>query len=140
MAQLARQIAGHRFHLFLPLAQIARRPIQLAQAVQNRALDAMLGISVKHHVLAAVVLDHGVEQAQHAGVNQIVQIHVDRQTFVNANGNRLHQREVVEHDLVALFVGDSRPLAYRHTCSSHRFVPLFLVFFLSRLVSAGTME
>ena len=40
----------------------------------------------------------------HAGVNQVVEIHVHRQVFVYANGDRLDQRKVIEHDLIALFL------------------------------------
>jgi len=49
----------------------------LAQAVQNCALDPVLGIRVESDVLRAVVLLHGIEQTHHTGVNQIVQIDVD---------------------------------------------------------------
>jgi hypothetical protein len=34
-------------------------------------------------------------------MNQIVQIHMHRQSFVYANSNRLDQREMIHHDLVS---------------------------------------
>ena len=98
------QVARGALHLLLAAAQIARSPIQLAQAVEDGAFDAVLGVAVKRHVLGAVVFGHGIEQPHDAGVDQVVQIHVNRQVFVHTNGDRLYQRKVIEHDLVALFL------------------------------------
>ena len=64
----------------------------------------MLGIGVEQDVLAVIVLGHGVKQAHHAGVDQVVQIHMHRQAFMNPDGNRLHQRKVLEHNLIANLV------------------------------------
>ena len=35
-------------------------------------------------------------------MNQVVQIDVDGQVFVDTDGDRLDERQVIEHDLVAL--------------------------------------
>jgi len=97
----------------------------LAQAVQNCALDAVFGVCVESDVLRAVVLLHGIEQAHHTGVNQIVQIDVDGQILVNANGNRLHQWNMVEYDLIAFLLRERTGVGGGHTCSLHVLDPLF---------------
>jgi hypothetical protein len=35
-------------------------------------------------------------------VDEIVQIDVNRQVFVNTNGDRLYQRKMIEYDLIAM--------------------------------------
>jgi hypothetical protein len=100
----------------------------LPQAVQDSALDAVLGIGMEGHIFPRVVLGDGIEEPEHAGVSEIVQIHMHGKIFMNANGDRLHQRQVLEHDPVAHFLGDSRFLGCRHTGSPHAFV-LFSDFF-----------
>jgi hypothetical protein len=61
----------------------------------------VFGVAVELHLLAAIELGHRVEQAQHAGVNQVVQVDVHRKVFVDADGDRFHQRKMFEHDLIA---------------------------------------
>ena len=85
------QCVGDGIHLLLAFAQIARSPVELAQAVENGALDAMLGISVEGHVLRRIVLGDGIEQPEYASVGEIVQIHMHGEVFMNANGDGLHQ-------------------------------------------------
>ena len=99
----------------------------MAQAVQNCALDPVLGIRVESDVLRAVVLLHGIEQTHHTGVDQVVQIDVDRQVLVNANGNRLHQWNMVEYDLIAFLLRERTGVGGGHTCSLHVLDPLSLV-------------
>jgi len=108
--------------------ELARSPVHFAQAIQNRALDAVLGVSVEDDVLVAVVLQDGVEEAEHTGMNQVVQIDVDGESFVNAYRDRLHQRNMLEHDPVALLFGEFHP-PYGHTGSPHLLSPRFLVIF-----------
>jgi hypothetical protein len=57
-------------------------------------------------------------------VDEIVQIHVNRQVFVNTNGDRLYQRKVIEHDLIALLLRLFGSAAYGHTGGAHGFGPL----------------
>jgi hypothetical protein len=82
---------GDGVHLLLPFPQIARGPIELAQAIQDGALDAMLGVAVERHVLGGVVLGDGIEEPEYTGVDEIVQIHMHGEIFMNSNGDRLHQ-------------------------------------------------
>ena len=95
------QFASGGFHLFVAAAHVARGPIELAQAVEDRALDAVLGIARKGNLFFGIVLAGGVEQAENAGVNQIVHIHVDRQVLMHANRDGFHQRQVFQHHAVA---------------------------------------
>src|SRR5450432_4610339 len=85
----------------MPSAKITRGPIELTQAVEDGALDPVLGIAVKHDLLLGVVLARSVEQPENAGVNQIVEIHVNRQVFVHSDGDGLHQPKMLENDTIA---------------------------------------
>jgi hypothetical protein len=61
-------------------------------------------------------------------VNKVVQVYVNRQVFVNANGDRLDQRKVIEHNLIALFLRLLGFAGFGHTGGSHVFRPLFQTF------------
>ena len=56
-------------HLLLPLAQIARGPVELAEAVQNRPFNAVLRVGLKRYVLGVVVFLYRADQAEDAGVD-----------------------------------------------------------------------
>jgi hypothetical protein len=71
-------------------AQVPRRPIELPQAVQNRSLDAVLGVAVENHFLVGIVLTGGVEQPEDTGMDQIVQIHMDGQILVHPHRDCLY--------------------------------------------------
>ena len=86
----------HCVQLLLPLAQIARGPVELPQAVQDGALYAVLGIALENYFLVGIVFDCGIEQAQHARMHQIVQIHVYRQALMNPDRDGLHQRKILQ--------------------------------------------
>ena len=90
-SELRGQIARHRVQLLLALAQIARCPIELPQAVEDRALDAVLGVALENNFLVWIVLGRRVKQSQHAGMDQIIQIHVNRKVLVHANRDCFHQ-------------------------------------------------
>ena len=123
-SQFRCQIAARALHLLLPPAQIARRPIHLPQTIQNGALDAVLGVAVEEHVLGPVIFGDGIEKAHDAGVDQVVEVHVNRQVLVHTNGNRLHQRKMVKYNLIpgnliASLLGQFGRSACRHTGSAH---------------------
>ncbi|SPF49421.1 hypothetical protein SBA4_4060007 [Candidatus Sulfopaludibacter sp. SbA4] len=130
------QIVGDGVHLLLAFAEVARGPVELAEAVEDGALDAMLGVAVERHVLGVVEFHHGVEQAEHAGMNQVVEIHMYRKVFVNANGDRFDKWKMVEHDPIADLLGNLRSPPYGHTLHLHRFFPLFS-FFGDRICCSG---
>ena len=100
-AAARRQFARRGFHLLVAAAHVARGPVELAQAIEDRALDAVLGVARKDDLFFGIVLAGGVEQAEDAGVNQIVQIDVHRQIFVHADGDGLDQRQMLQHHAVA---------------------------------------
>jgi hypothetical protein len=52
-------------------------------------------------VFFGVKLGGRVEQANDAGVDQIVQVDVHRQVCVNANGNGFHEWQMLQDDAVA---------------------------------------
>jgi hypothetical protein len=91
-SELGSQRVGYRIYLLLALAQIARGPIELPQAVEYRTLDVVFGVSVERYILLRVVFRDRIEEAEHTGVRQIVQIHGNRGIFMHPDGNRLHQR------------------------------------------------
>ena len=77
--------------LFVPTAEVAAGPIELAEAVEHCALDPMLGVVLKRHILRRIEFLNRIEQAEHTSVHQVVNIHMHRQILVYANGNRFHQ-------------------------------------------------
>ena len=81
------ELARGGFHLLVAAAHVARGPVELAQAIEDRALDAVLGVTREGNLFFGIEFARGVEQAEDAGVNQIVHIDVDRQVFVDANGD-----------------------------------------------------
>jgi hypothetical protein len=52
-------------------------------------------------------------------MDQVVQVYVDRKILVNANGDRFHQRKVLQHDPVAQLLRDLPAFSYGHTDSGH---------------------
>ena len=98
---MADKLARGGFHLLVTAAQITRRPIQLTKTVQNRALDAVLGVAGKRDLLIRIELAGGVEQTENTGVNQIVEIHMHGKIFVHANRDGLHQRQMLQNNAVA---------------------------------------
>ena len=117
--QLRREVACDRLHLLVPLAQIARGPVELAQAVQNCALDAVLRVTGESHLLCRIVLRGGVEQTQYARVHQIVQIHMHGQILMNTDGNRFHQWQVFQNHRIASGDLGSLDSHHGHTSSLH---------------------
>ena len=117
--QRQQQVARHRVHLLLPLAQVARGPVELPKAVQDRTFDAVLGVAVEKDFLIRIVLLHRVEEPQHACVDQVVHIHVYREILVHPDGNRLHQGQVFQNHLIPQPLGDSALPSARHTSPDH---------------------
>ena len=79
---------------------------------------------MKCDALGSVVFRNRIEQAHDAGVDEVVQVHMDRKTLVHPYGDRLHQWKMIEHNLVAAFPRNLLP-AYSHTSLPHRVCPLF---------------
>src|SRR5579875_1247069 len=71
-------------------AQLARAPIEGAQAVENGAANAEFGVRGQGDVFAGVVLAHRVHQADDARLHQIVERDVARQAIMDAAGDQMH--------------------------------------------------
>ena len=99
---MAAELSGNFFEFFVPLAKIARRPVHIAQAVENRALDTVLRVALKGNLLVVVILQGSIEKPHDSRVRQIVQIHVDRKVFINAHGDSTHERQVFQDQTIAL--------------------------------------
>jgi hypothetical protein len=85
---------------FVAAAEVTGSPVELPQAFQDRALDAMLSVGGKRHFLFGVELCGGIEKSQHAGVNEIIQVRVGRQVPVQAHGDSFHHRTVLQDDAI----------------------------------------
>src|SRR5580692_1651982 len=96
------------FNLFGALALLARRPVETAQAVENRSADLILGVSLEFHVLRRVETVDGRDQADDAGRNQIVQADALWQPVVNAARDQANLRQVLQDQLLALFRTERR--------------------------------
>src|SRR6185503_4308612 len=83
------------------VAGTARRPVEFAQAVEDRSLDAELRVRLKLNILARVKIPHRVNQAQNTRVHEIFERYVLRQALVNSArdvidlGNLAHDHLVV---------------------------------------------
>src|SRR5689334_12203306 len=82
-------------------AQVARGPIQLAEAVEDGALDAMLGVTGKGNLFIGIELAGRIKKPEHAGMDQIVKINMDGKILVHPDGDRFHQRKMLEDDAIA---------------------------------------
>ena len=110
----------------------ARRPIGLAEAVENGAADAELGVGFEPYVLAGVEIIDGVDEPDDAGREKIVEADGFGHPLVNFAGNQAHLRHVFEDELFALVLqqGFSREII----CGGRQgFVLLLSVFVLLRL-------
>ena len=75
-----------RFDLFGAPALLARRPVQAAQAVQNRAANLVLGVGLQFDVVARIEAVDGGDQADGAGGDQVVQVHALRASVRESAG------------------------------------------------------
>ncbi len=112
------KLACDRFHHLLALAQIPRRPVELPEAVQDGSLDAVLRIAVEDHSFVRIVFAGRVKQAEHAGMNQVIEVHMHWKTFMHSHRDGLHQRKVVENDPVPDGIRDFSTFC-RYTLDAH---------------------
>src|SRR5581483_7550674 len=82
--------------------QIARSPIQLPQAVENRALDTVFGIARKCDLLIGIEFAGRIEETKNTRMNQIIQVDVHGQVFMHSHGDGFDQRKMLEDDAIAL--------------------------------------
>ena len=69
------------------LAQVARAPVGIAQAVQDGAANAELREGLELGVLGAIEGPAGFQQADHARIHKVFQLNMLRKPFANSRGN-----------------------------------------------------
>ena len=100
-----------------------------AQLVEDRALDAELGVRLELAVLPGIVLVDRVHQPDHARVVQVVQVDVRGEAYRDPVHDVSDQRSVLEHDLVFERGGDVSVVGAclaqpgLHTCPPERLTP-----------------
>ena len=104
-AQAQLQIAVGLFDAAGLAPQVPRTPIHFAKAVQDGATNAKLGIGFQLNVFAGIEFLDGVDQANHARVNQVLQRDLRRQPVVNPPGHVPHLRQMLQQQSLA-FLGD----------------------------------
>ena len=72
--------------------QAARQPVVLAQSVEHRAADALRRVGLELRAETFLVAVNRVEQAEHAVLNEIVELDIGRQAGHQVIGDPLHQR------------------------------------------------
>jgi hypothetical protein len=98
------------------LSQDARRPVLLAEAVEHRAPNALLGVGLEAHASAGVVACCCVEEADHGGALEVVQIDVRGELRRHQSGDAPDLREVGYDHLLPLVIRTKIPLA----CGAHK--------------------
>ena len=66
------QLACRSFYLLVTAPQIPRGPIELAQAIQDGALDTVLGVAGEGHLLVGIEFAGCIEKTENTSMNQIV--------------------------------------------------------------------
>ena len=82
------------------LAEIAGSPIQLAETVENGAANPMLGIRAEGDFLVGGVLGGRIEQAHHAGVNQVIEFYVYCQGLLHMRRDGVHEVEMLGDEFI----------------------------------------
>jgi len=72
----------------------------LSQTIEDRSFDAVLGVNREKDVLLRIEFRHRIEQAQTSRPYKILQIHMNRQIFVHSNRDRLHERKILQNNLI----------------------------------------
>jgi hypothetical protein len=72
----------------------------LAEAVEHRAFDPVLGVRLESNILPGVVFGGCVDQSNGACVHEIVNFNMYGKAGAEAQGNRFNKRKVIDHDLV----------------------------------------
>ena len=72
----------------------ARRPIAFAYFIQHGAADTDTRVGLETRALCGVVMTHGLDQADHARLDQVSRLNARRQTAAQVIRNALHQRRI----------------------------------------------
>ena len=87
-------------------AQIARAPVEFAEAVEDGAADAELGVGLELDLAAFVVAGERIDEAEDAGVDEILDGNVLGKAVMNVAGDVAHLRHLFQEDAVAYFLVD----------------------------------
>jgi hypothetical protein len=88
------QCLHRRFDTAHVAAQAARHPVILSQAVQHGSADALRGVGLELCAQPVLISGNGIEQADHAVLHDIVNLHAGRQLRHQVMGDALDQRRV----------------------------------------------
>ena len=84
-----------------PAPNRPRNPVELAQSVVDGTADAGRGERLELHAPVGLEPLDGVDQPEHPGADQIAGIDARRQAGTDAAGDELHERRVVDDQVVA---------------------------------------
>ena len=87
--------------LFVTPPEVAGGPVHIAKAIEDRTLDAVLGIARKGYLFCRIEFAGRIKKPQYSRMHQIVQVHVHWQILMDSDRNRLHQREALKHNPIA---------------------------------------
>ena len=103
---IAPQVLGDLMDRFAHHTTVAvhrtRRPALAADLVEHGTANADAGVGFKTGALAAIKLAHRLKQADHAGLNEVVELHVGWQASLEVMCNPFHQPRVLLNDLLSL--------------------------------------
>jgi hypothetical protein len=88
-----------RFHFARGLAHAARQPVVGAQLVEHRAANPLAGVGLELSALIFLIAAGSIQQADHAGLDQIVEIDASRHFRHELQAEPAHQRCVAGQDL-----------------------------------------
>src|SRR5690606_8195606 len=87
----------------------ARRPVRLARLVEHRTAYTNAGVGLEVRAFVRRVVLRRVEQADHAGLDEILDLDVRGQTPDDVVSDALHELAVLQHELLD-----------RHACRRER--------------------
>src|SRR5690242_952266 len=99
-AELSLKPFSGRLKLTLFLPQQPRTPVLLTEAVKDCSLDAITGIGLQLHVPGGVKFCEGLDQAQHAGVNKVLQRNVMRKPGMDLLSDEPYLRKLLHYHLI----------------------------------------
>ena len=108
------------FDLFRLTALLARRPVQTAQAIENRSADLVFGVRLQLDVVDGIEIVDRRDQAEHAVRNQVVEADAVRQTLLDPPGDQAHLGQVFQDETFPLIVGHFA----RHRIAIHMLPPI----------------
>ena len=98
--QLRRKLLRRRFRFSLAPAGISRRAVEPPQAVEHRSSNPMPRIDREDHPFTGFVFRGGIDQADHALVDQVLQIDVNGKALLCTDGDCSHQRQMLQNNAV----------------------------------------